>query len=136
MRVYVDSSALLKRALKETDSGAVRHWLDAQLDADNVVVTSALASVEVSRSIGSRLDDAPPRKVVELIETALSGVLQVPLSEQVVSLARRLGPSSLRTLDAIHLASATLLGADLVCTYDRRMLISATELGFATSSPA
>jgi predicted nucleic acid-binding protein len=70
-----------------------------------------------------------------LIDEALSGVLEVPLTDKIISLARRLGPSNLRSLDAIHLASATLPGADLVCAYDRRLLEFASELGFATSSP-
>lgn len=81
------------------------------------------------------MDDASPDEVVELVEVALSGILEMPMTDQVISLARRLGPSTVRSLDAIHLASATLFGAHVVCAYDARMLISASELGFATSSP-
>jgi len=53
----------------------------------------------------------------------------------VIDIAQRLGPATIRSLDAIHLASASLLGADLVCAYDERMLAAAEELGFRTSSP-
>ena len=61
---------------------------------------------------------------------------ECPVTEQVVSIARRIGPTSLRSLDAIHLASAAVLDVDLVCAYDQRMLIAAAELGFRTVSPA
>ena len=135
MKVYLDSSALVKRALGEPESLALRRALEAHSARDDLLVSSVLTSVEVSRSIRSRTADASPAEVVELIEVALSGMLEMPITEQVISLARRLGPSSLRSLDAIHLASATLFGADVVCAYDARMLTSASELGFATSSP-
>ncbi len=121
--------------MREPESPAVRQRLDDHAMAENLLVTSALTAVEVSRSVRSRLDSAPPAQVVELVETALSGVLQMPLTDQVLSLARRLGPSTLRSLDAIHLAAATLLGVDEILTYDQRMLVAAAELGFATSSP-
>lgn len=42
---------------------------------------------------------------------------------------------SLRSLDALHLAAAVRLGADVVLTYDARMIGAATELGFAVVSP-
>jgi hypothetical protein len=41
----------------------------------------------------------------------------------------------LRSLDAIHLATATLVNADLVCAYDQRLLLAASELGLRTISP-
>jgi len=65
----------------------------------------------------------------------LSGIDEFPITTQVVDIAQRLRPASIRSLDAIHLASATLLGADLVCAYDQRLLEGAEELGFRTLSP-
>lgn len=135
MLVYVDSSALSKRALDEPESDALEAALTRFMAEDAVLMSSTLTWVEVSRSIRSRLDAEPPTDVVDLVDTALSGVVEFPISDQVVGLARRLGPSTLRTLDAIHLASATLLGVDVVLAYDRRMLVAASELGFRTMSP-
>lgn len=117
------------------ESVALRLALDSFAENNDVLVSSSLAAVEVSRGIRSRLDTTAPKEVIDLIDVSLSGVLEMPITEQVIALARRLGPSSLRSLDAIHLASATLLGADFVCSYDDRMLTSAAELGFATTSP-
>jgi len=136
VRIYLDSSALVKRGLLEDESSELGNWLASRVADGDILLSSALSWVEVSRAIRTRLDDASPTEVVDLIEVALSGLLEVPMGEQVVSLARRLGPTGLRSLDAIHLASATLVGADLLCAYDARLLVSAAELGFATHSPA
>lgn len=135
MRVYFDSSALLKRAIREAESADLISALDRFANDGALLLTSTLATVEVTRGIRLRLDAAAPTKVVELVDTALSGFTERPIDEQVIGLARRLGPSSLRSLDAIHLATATLLDVDLVCAYDQRLLTSASELGFRTISP-
>ncbi len=46
-------------------------------------------------------------------------------------------PADLRSLDAIHLVSAQLIGSDLrqVVTYDQRMLVAAQQLGLKPASP-
>lgn len=135
MRIYVDSSALVKRVLDEPERTVLIESLDRLVASDELLVSSTLTWVEVTRTIRSRLDDESPARVVDFVDAALSGILETPLTPQVMSLARRLGPASLRSLDAIHLASATLIGADLVCAYDDRLLRSAEELGFRTMSP-
>ena len=135
MRVYFDSSALVKRAVGERESRALLDAIDHYV-ADGVgLSTSILASIELTRAVRLRLDGESPFEVVRLIEFALSGLLEYPMTEQVASIAARLGSSSLRSLDAIHLATATLLSADLVCAYDERLLLAASELGFRTISP-
>lgn len=135
MRVYFDSSALVKRAVGERESLALLDAID-RYAADGVgLSTSTLASIELHRAVRLRLDGASPFEVVRLIEFALSGLLEYPITEQVASVASRLGPFSLRSLDAIHLATATLVSADLVCAYDQRLLLAASELGFRTISP-
>ncbi len=135
MRVYLDSSAVLKRVLDEPDAEACQAALDELADDGAAFVSSTLAWVEVSRAMRVRREAEGPRRIIELIEIALSGIDEFPISEQVVDIAQRLGPASIRTLDAIHLASASLLGADLVCAYDQRLLEAAEELGFRTLSP-
>lgn len=135
MRVYFDSSALVKRAVGERESPALLDAID-RYAADGVgLSTSTLASIELHRAVRLRLDGESPFEVVRLIEFALSGLLEYPITEQVASIASRLGPFSLRSLDAIHLATATLVSADLVCAYDQRLLLAASELGFRTISP-
>lgn len=135
MHVYVDSSALSKRSLEEIESDALDAALMAHVSDGDVLHASSLAWVEVSRSIRSRLEREAPARVIDLIELALSGIEESPIDESVVSLARRLGPANLRSLDAIHLATAVLLDADLVVAYDDRLVAAAEELGLATVSP-
>ena len=135
MRLYLDSSAIVKRALKEEHSTALADDLRLRQQAGHELVTSVLGRIEVSRVVRSRLEDVPPRGVFDAIDTSLSGVVEFAITEQVISIGERLGPVSLRSLDAIHLATATYLDADLVVAYDRRLLTAASELGFRTLSP-
>lgn len=135
MRIYVDSSALVKRAIRERESAELIDTLDRHQREGVVLFSSTLAWIEVTRTLRLRLGLEPPAEVAQLGDIALSGVLESRITEQVVSIARRLGPSTLRSLDAVHLASATLLNADIVCAYDQRLLVAATELGFRTMSP-
>ncbi|WP_345702736.1 PIN domain-containing protein [Pseudonocardia eucalypti] len=69
-------------------------------------------------------------------EAALSEIDEYPIDPEVVSLARRVGPDGLRSLDAIHLASAVLADADLVLTYDERMAVACAEFGLAVARPS
>ena len=89
----------------------------------------------MSRAIRVRLEAEAPRRIIDLIDTALSGIEEFPISAHVIDIAQRLGPVTLRSLDAIHLTSATLLGVDLICGYDQRLLVAAEEYGFRTLSP-
>lgn len=133
MRVYIDSSALVKRGIDEFASEEFEAALLAYEPDD--CFASTIAWIEVSRALRSRLEQNDPALVVELIEVALSKVHEVPLSSQVVSFARRIGSPRLRSLDAIHLASAAVVNADVFVAYDQQLLVVAAEMGFTTFSP-
>jgi predicted nucleic acid-binding protein len=135
VRVYLDSSAILKRVLTELESQACREALEGFARDGDELVSSNLAWIEVPRTIRKRLEEESPRRVIDLIETAMTGIYQFAITDQVIDIAQRLGPVTLRSLDAIHLASATLLGVDLICGYDQRLLVAAEEYGFRTLSP-
>lgn len=135
MRVYLDSSALIKRAIDEPESGQLETTIARFVGDGDILFASSLATVEVSRILRSRLDDESPATVNDLIEVALGGVAECAMSSQVIGVSRRLGPSSLRSLDAIHLATASIIAVDLVVAYDHRLLHAAEELGFRTASP-
>ncbi|WP_308466618.1 type II toxin-antitoxin system VapC family toxin [Rathayibacter soli] len=136
MRIYVDSSALIKRAVDEPESDALVDWLEQRLAAGDTLASSSLAWVEVTRALRTRLDHEHPSSISELADVALSGLSEFPLDARVVALARRIGPPILRTPDALHLASATLLDADLLVAYDARLGAAAAELGIRTVAPA
>ena len=136
MLIYIDSSGLIKRVIREAESAPLVDAMEAALADGHEFVSSTLAWIEVSRAMRSRLDGTPPAEVAALMEVALSGVGEAPITAQVASVARRIGPPVLRALDAIHLATATISDVDEVWAYDTRLLEAAAGLGLVTAAPA
>jgi predicted nucleic acid-binding protein len=135
VKVYVDSSALIKRAVAERESEAVEEALEQHVEAQDALVSSTLAWIEIGRALRARLDREDHDVVTEAIDDALSGIAERPITADVVSLARRIEPNVLRSLDAIHLATAVLLDADTVMTYDDRLAGAARHNGLTVSPP-
>lgn len=137
MRVYIDSSALIKRSVEEPESDAVERAIQNYAAEDTVLLTSTLAWVEVSRAIrrASSRAELTDDQTLEGIERALSGIAERLMTEDVVSLARRVSPPTLRTLDAIHLASALVLDVDRVIAYDDRLIDACRQNGLQVLSP-
>ncbi len=132
MRLYLDSSALVKLVQRERESDALRRYLRRHR-ADQLV-TSALARVEVVRAV---LAGGP--SALAHARRQLSRVDQVLLSTELLDRAATLAPNGpLRSLDAIHLAAAQVVGADLraLVTYDSRMADAAQDLDLAVEWPA
>ena len=134
MLVYLDSSALLKRVLREDHAAALRTRLSELADGPHELLTSTLGWVEITRALKTRAERAGERPGDQNAK-ALAGVSGYPVSYEVISLARKIGPQELRSLDAIHCATASLTDCDLLISYDRRMLDAAALIGFATESP-
>lgn len=128
--VYLDSSALVKLVVREAESDA----LGAFLAAHPAAVTSALAVTEVRRAIG-RL--SPRRGLSDRARLVLDGVALLAVDHDVLEKAARLSPVELRTLDAIHIASAISLRADLLAfvTYDDRQRTAARKAGLPLVQP-
>ncbi len=125
---YLDSSALVKLVVVEPESAALREAIKPWSGA---LATSVIAHVEVPRAVFAA--GASGNRVVLI----LASVATVPLSDSVIAAARSLQPQELRSLDAIHIASATTLGAELgvLITYDKRMRQAAAALGIAVLAP-
>jgi predicted nucleic acid-binding protein len=133
MHVYVDSSALLKRVIAEHESTALLNFLDGHYQQDDLLVTSSLGLIEVSRAVLSR---ARSKMIAgELIDEAMSGIDERPMTADVISVARRVEPMILRSLDAIHLATAVLVDADIVVTYDDRLADACRRNSLAVEAP-
>jgi predicted nucleic acid-binding protein len=132
--LYVDTSALVKLLIREAESDVVEEELSRWSD----LATSVVTSIELRRAIARARSDAT---VVVADEHTILGVLaslaEVPLSDDLRAAASSLGPVELRTLDAIHLASALALGDDLagVLTYDGRMQRAALAIGISVLAP-
>lgn len=132
--LYVDTSALVKLAVDEPETVAVR----AELDRHDVIATSVVTEVELARAVMS----ARERGATSLDEVAVwaitAGYVMLELSADLRRAAARLEPAVVRSLDAIHVASAVSLGEDLeaVLTYDRRMQDALRARGIAVLAPA
>jgi predicted nucleic acid-binding protein len=131
MKLYLDSSALVKLVRQETESTTLRRFL--RRHRGDLRVTSALARVEVVRAV---MGGGP--SAVAHAKRQLGRVDQINLDRELLDEAAALAPPSvLRSLDAIHLASARAIGADLraVVTYDLRMHAAAVALGMVVTTP-
>ena len=126
-RWYLDTSAALKLVLEEPESAALAEVLDAETPE---LVGTWLLETEMRRSA---------HRVGSLTQEMVSEVLQaVALYELPASVFREAGLLAgprLRSLDALHLASAVRIGIEQVVSYDERMTRSATELGISVLAP-
>jgi len=128
--IYLDSSALMKLVRREAETEALREWLDRR--REQPVVASELGRVEVLRA-ARRVGDpvlAEARAVVGDLDL-------VPLDRAVQDVACDIGDPLLRTLDALHLASALLLGDALTAfvAYDHRLAGGARAAGLVVAAP-
>jgi uncharacterized protein len=128
--IYLDSSALVKLVAEEPESASLERWLTARAE---IRVSSALARVEVTRYCLRDYLDALPA-AAELI----GGLELIPVTLDLLEQAASVGPPLLRSLDAIHLASALSLGSDLTAfvAYDRRLQAAAQAEGLPIVAPA
>lgn len=128
-RPYVDASALVKLVLREPESEALRAFMMAHPGP----LTSRIASVEVRRAIGraiEALDEAAFAAVWERVEV-------IEFDAAIADSAARLGPRTIRSFDAIHLASALAVADELdaFVTYDARLAEAAAKAGLTVRSP-
>ena len=130
MRIYLDTSALVKLVVAEGESQALKHFLAAR--AEDSLFSAALARTELIRAVAPNGAQAiaDARDLLNRLDTVM-------LTRQLLDDAGILLPLRLRSLDAIHLTAAQRAGDALraVITYDARMLSAATDLGISTASP-
>lgn len=129
--IYVDTSALVKLVRREQATDALVDWIGAR--PDELLVSSALAEVELPRAL-RRTEPA----LLPVVPALLGRIAVYEVDEVVRATAAAYDDPGIRSLDAIHLATADAVLADgltaFVC-YDRRLLQSAEALGLPTSSP-
>ena len=125
---YLDSSAIVKLAVEEPESAALRRALRGRTE----LVSSALARTEVARTLLADGQD-----VVNRGEAVLERIELARVNDRVLRLAGQLTPHGVRSLDAIHLATAKLLErVKLVVTYDARMAEAARAMKWKVSAPS
>jgi predicted nucleic acid-binding protein len=119
----------VKLVVDEPESDA----LEDHIDGEVALATSRIALVEVSRAVA--LAD-PSREARKEVDKLLSSCVLVGVTAPVLRLARDLASAALRTLDAIHLASALRIEADELVAYDRRLFGAAAEYDLRAVSPS
>jgi predicted nucleic acid-binding protein len=126
---YLDSSAIVKLVVVEPETAALRAHLRR---GRHRLVSSGLARTEVVRASVPSGDAA-----VEAAHRALGELDLVRVNDRVLRAAGTIGGPGLRSLDAIHLATAVMLGSSVsrLCTYDLRMAEAAEALGFTVVAP-
>lgn len=137
--IYLDTSAIVKLLRREPETDALLDHLDAHADQD--LVTSALTTVETARAlVALGLLDLAQQAVPswDRIEIGDGAIPAIAVSAEILDRARLLPPPVLRSLDALHVATAGSAGAsmDHLITYDRRMVVAAEAAGIPTASPS
>ena len=128
--IYLDSSALVKLAVTEPETAALTEWLAA---SPNLVrVSSSVIRVEVPRAVW-RADPGSLPQSYSLVRR----IREIWMTDSVLNRAAGIRPVELRSLDAIHLASALTIRRDLTAfvSYDKRLLDAANAAGLTVASP-
>jgi predicted nucleic acid-binding protein len=128
--IYLDASALMKLVRREAETEALHEWLD--LRGEQPVVSSELGRVEVLRA--ARRVGGP---VLAEARAVVGDLDLVPLDRAVQDVACDIGDPTMRAVDALHLASALLLGNALTAfiAYDHRLADGARAAGLAVATP-
>lgn len=127
--IYLDTSALVKLVIEEVESAALEQWLVLQ---EQPVTTSVIGRVELVRTCRRIEPDS-----VATANLLIADLPFVPLTNWVVVTAENIGSPTLRSLDAIHLASAFELGEALTgfVTYDKRLRDAAVLTNLPVMTP-
>lgn len=130
MTTYVDSSALLKRYIREPDS----EYATSLVDADEVLATSWLTVVEVRRSLSKLLQGSDLARSIQIVHDDIDRMALVLPDTTTWLAAAEIGAAlNVRSLDAIHLACAQRLRIPSLrfVTFDVRQAVAGRALGFA-----
>lgn len=129
MTIYVDASAGAKLLVDEPESSAVAGWLDQRIAAGEVIISNLLLETELRR-FAVRED---------LLQVAVTEILdRVDLVEPDRALYHEAGilpGHTLRSLDALHLATVLRLDVESLLTYDLRLTEAAEALGVRVVTP-
>ena len=127
--LYLDSSALVKLIRHESESEA----LEAEI-GDDRIATSLVGSIELRRALERESPNGMAHERWSRVTERLDLIAVTPVTGEQ---AGTVPPPRLRTLDAIHLATALLLQPELdaFVVYDRRLAAAATALGLRVASP-
>jgi predicted nucleic acid-binding protein len=118
--IYIDTSALVKLVVAEEESSELIDWLNNR--QEQPLVTSIVGHIELIRAAGrvGAAATAAARRLADRVDT-------LTLTDEIAHDAEALSPATLRTLEAIHLATANEYRRNLsaFCAYDQRLIAAA-----------
>lgn len=129
MTVYLDTAAAAKLLVEEPESSAVAGWLDERIASGETIVSNLLLETELRRF--AVREQLPQVTVTEVLD-------RVDLVEPDRALFHEAGilpDHTLRSLDALHLATVLRLDAASLLTYDLRLAEAAGALGVRVVAP-
>jgi predicted nucleic acid-binding protein len=126
--IYLDSAAIVKLVHAEAETQALREWLDERIDAP--WMSSALLEVEAFRALARYAPESASR-----LHLVLDLVNLVDVDIAVRIQAQAVKPATVRSLDAIHLATALRIRPASFVTYDKRLADAAREAGLTVDAP-
>jgi uncharacterized protein len=130
MAFYLDTSAAVKLVQEERGSAALLTWM---AERERMLASSSLLHTELLRATRRSRPD-----LLAQARALLDHVTLIDIGWEVGERAGLLDPDGMRSLDAIHLASALALAEDLegLVTYDVRLQEAALAAGLAVVAPA
>jgi uncharacterized protein len=128
--IYLDSAAVVKLVHAEPESAALRRWLDER--AEIQWISSVLTEIESFRALARYAPEAASR-----LSNVLDQIDLIDLDQGIRMLAQAVTPTTMRSLDAIHLGTAMRFRSSLTSfvTYDKRLLDAAQAAGLPINSP-
>ncbi len=128
--IYLDSAAVVKLAHAEQESAALQAWLGER--AETPWVSSVGAEIESYRALARYAAESVTR-----LHPVLDQIDLIDISPRIRILAQTIRPVTVRSLDAIHLATALSIRPRLTMfiTYDKRLLDAAVAAGLPSDSP-
>ena len=128
--LYLDSSALIKLVFDEEETAALEDFLSEH----RLRLSSSLARVEVMRAARTVSDELVSRHA----DAVLGAIEMIAPDAALLADAARIDPLTLRSLDAVHLATAVALADDIegMVVYDRRLADAARHAGLTVWSPS
>ena len=137
--IYLDTSAMVKLVVAEQESVDLIDWLNERVDSNSVgtdepapLATSTIGRIELMRTAmrSSAAVVAAARLLLDTVDTLI-------LTDSIAKAASTFGPPELRTLDAIHLATADAYRQSItaLCAYDHRLLAAARAHDLPVASP-
>lgn len=129
--IYLDTSALVKLVFEEDESAALAEWITQRAELPKI--SSELSTIELLRTC-RRIDEGAIGSATAL----LAGLDLLAIDRSIVEQASTVTPNELRSLDAIHLASALSVKTHLTAfvAYDSRLCSAALHAGIGVESPA